>query len=1011
MEADDNDCTQDACVANTCANVPIPNCGGECDDAADCFDDNACTLDQCFNGSCFNTPIAPCCLNDSECGDGDVCTQDVCGPDNLCANLPIPNCGGDCDDGADCNDNDPCTLDQCVPDVGCQYAAQTFSCDDGDPCTLDDKCEDGACTGGPPLSCKDDNPCTQDACHPEQGCVFPFNEAPCSDGDPCSLGDKCAFGSCHSGPFLTLCTDNNPCTTDVCDPLTGGCVYTPNNLAQCTDGDPCTLGDFCESGACTPGGASIDCDDSNPCTDDKCGADGNCVFLHNFLECDDDDPCTVGDDCSDGLCQAGTKTLYCGDDNPCTDDFCDPGQGCKHTYNNLPCNDGNACTVGDVCIFGQCTNGNTLAACDDGNPCTDDACLGTKGCVNAPNTAICSDDDPCTQSDQCTMGICVGEVGECDDGNQCTKEICLAGGGCEHIPLLTPECRPAINFINPPRGAMLVGPQPVFVTGWVDIPEGGLKDFFINAIPVEVNPVSGAFSYMMEPEVGLNVIHAITNSNLGGEDKAIRSFAYTTEYHPLGTQVPEGLGLWLSQMVWDDNNTSDIDDIATVITLLLESFDLAGMIPNPLTQSKAGWCDLTVTAAPVFIGNPSVDLHTKNQALGVTVTYPNLFVGLDADLDGFLCPSVSGDVSADFIQVSLDLILNDNPAGIDMQIANSKVNISGLDIDLDGILGFLFNWLIDLFEGTIANQMEAMVLDQLGVIDETLADALNALAITQSFELPPLVGDGPPTTLTLATNLTAADFDQFGGFLEMSSTMSAQGGNGVPYETKGSLGRAKCLQETDFFDYLMQAELEIALKDDMLNQMLHAAWYSGAFEIPLPQSILGDVDLQEYGVVINDLSLSFLLPPIISSCNFEEQMWLGLGDIKVNVSLLLFDNPLELTAFASARIAAEMAVVEDPVDGPTLGIELGEIVTFDIEVEELNAGFEGAQAAVEELLLQFLGPDIFTNLAGDSLGGIPIPEIPLDGFTDAVPKGTTLSLDLKKVYRLGGRSVLAGNAK
>ncbi|MFT7624353.1 MAG: hypothetical protein ACI9WU_003540, partial [Myxococcota bacterium] len=55
--------------------------------------------------------------------------------------------------------------------------------------------------------------------------------------------------------------------------------------------------------------------------------------------------------------------------------------------------------------------------------------------------------------------------------------------------------------------------------------------------------------------------------------------------------------------------------------------------------------------------------------------------------------------------------------------------------------------------------------------------------------------------------------------------------------------------------------------------------------------------------------------------------------------------------------------------------------------------------------------DLFTGLAGEGLGGIPIPEIPLDGFTDSIPQGTTLSLDLQKVYRLGGRSVMAGNAK
>ncbi|UCE60879.1 MAG: hypothetical protein JSU63_03840, partial [Phycisphaerales bacterium] len=38
-------------------------------------------------------------------------------------------------------------------------------------------------------------------------------------------------------PFVT-CDDNDACTEDTCDPLTGECVYTP--FVTCDDGDVCT---------------------------------------------------------------------------------------------------------------------------------------------------------------------------------------------------------------------------------------------------------------------------------------------------------------------------------------------------------------------------------------------------------------------------------------------------------------------------------------------------------------------------------------------------------------------------------------------------------------------------------------------------------------------------------------------------------------------------------------------------------------------------------------------------
>lgn len=970
--------------------------GGECIGGSpkDCDDQNWCTDDGCtINAGCTHAP------NERFCDDGDACTlHDTC-VNGLC--LPGP--------GALCDDQNNCTLDYCFFGT-CSHDPATGPCDDGDTCTIGDECTEGECVSGPPLSCTDGNPCTDNLCHPEAGCVTKFNNGPCSDGNPCTAGDMCAFGTCQTGVFNTICNDANICTTDFCDPVSGECAHVPVNGVVCTDGNPCTVGDFCEAGTCKSGGQTVNCNDDNECTDDLCGPDGNCVFANNVIPCDDGDPCTKGDKCQEGLCSAGTSSVNCTDLNPCTDDWCEPGEGCKNVPNSILCVDGDACTVGDKCVNGQCVPGSSGAACDDNNPCTDDQCASDKGCVNFPNTAFCDDGEACTISDQCEGGVCLGENGDCDDGNECTKEICLAGGGCDHVPINTFECKPQIVFINPPRGAMLMGPQPVFVTGYVSVGGAGLKDFFINDLPVEVDPVSGAFTHIMEPEVGLNVIHAIANSKLGGQDKAIRSFAWSTKYHPSGGMIPAGIGLWLSQAVWDDNNTSDIDDIATVITLILESFDLPSLIPNPLAETGALHCDFTVKAQPVFIGQPSVDLITKNQALGVSVRYPNLFVGLDVDADGFLCPGVSGSVTASYVEVSVDMVITGNGNGVDITMANPNVTIASLDVDIDGILGFLFNWIINFFEGDLASAMEDLVIDQLSIIPDTLGDALGALAINQEFELPALIGDGEATTLTLSSVLSGADFDQFGGFLELGTQMEVSQKK-VPYATLGSLARDKCgSPDADFFDYLMQSEIEIALKDDMINQMLYSAWYAGAFEIPLPVSFLGDVDLSEYGVEIIDVGISFLLPPILSSCNYDDILYMGLGDLKVTASLILFGSPLTVTAYASGIIAAEMVVIEG-LDGNELGIELEDVVLFDVEVQDVSAGFEGAQGAVEELIGQFLAPDLLTSLGGDALGSIPIPSIPLDGFDESIPSGTTLSLSLQKIYRLGGRTVMAGNAQ
>ncbi len=99
--------------------------------------------------------------------------------------------------------------------------------------------------GVPPICqgvvCTDNNACTTDSCDPATGnCVFtPIN---CNDNNACT-SDTCnpATGCVHTP--IVVCNDNNACTTDMCDPATGYCVFTPIN---CNDNDPCT-DDSCDS--------------------------------------------------------------------------------------------------------------------------------------------------------------------------------------------------------------------------------------------------------------------------------------------------------------------------------------------------------------------------------------------------------------------------------------------------------------------------------------------------------------------------------------------------------------------------------------------------------------------------------------------------------------------------------------------------------------------------------------------------------------------------------------------
>lgn len=118
--------------------------------------------------------------------------------------------------------------------------------------------------------------CERAACNTLTGqCVrtAKVDGTPCSDRNACTPNDTCRSASCV-GLGLIGCDDNNPCTADRCEPLTG-CVHTATE-GFCEDQDLCTERERCTDGRCT--GTPIECDDDDPCTSDRCDPESGCLY-------------------------------------------------------------------------------------------------------------------------------------------------------------------------------------------------------------------------------------------------------------------------------------------------------------------------------------------------------------------------------------------------------------------------------------------------------------------------------------------------------------------------------------------------------------------------------------------------------------------------------------------------------------------------------------------------------------------------------------------------------------
>ena len=466
------ECHYSECVNGACQQIPYAD-GTSCDDDDVCTTNDVCTLGICRGGQ------IDCSSFSSEC------TIGVCDPmsgciaanveDNTLCNLGADACLGvyTCSSGAcvgsgplSCpSSTNPCTSFVCDATYGCvEIALENQVCDDGNACTVGDVCNsEGICTpGGIWINCDDQNDCTDDFCTPLGGCIhIPISNCQqcnatadcslqtcqqvhcvrgtcryiaepagfsCADNDVCNGHEVCTGnGVCVSlGPLI--CDDNNPCTDDSCNPLSG-CAYTPNTTNACSDNKVCTVNDVCHvDGTCA--GEAILCPVDTTCLDSQC-RDINGVATCVALPINEGSSCTTNDGCKhSGVCNAQgvcvEQSVQCPIPSECVQSYFCANSSCHMvpvSY-GTPCDASNLCKNSICDGSGSCIQISNAINCTTSNPCeVESVCVASTGeCVPvyAADGTDCDDADLCTASSFCRAGQCSGS----------NQELCLSPDSC-----------------------------------------------------------------------------------------------------------------------------------------------------------------------------------------------------------------------------------------------------------------------------------------------------------------------------------------------------------------------------------------------------------------------------------------------------------------------------------------------------------------------------------------------------------------------------------------------------
>ena len=332
---DGDDCTDgDVCAAGTCkGGKDICDCGKDADCKAK-DDGNFCNGDYYCNlavGKCKPNPatvVACPSVDDSDC------RKNTCQPKTgTCKPVDLP-AEVTCDaDGTGCTHHDVCDgKGNCLPGTPvcqCQSDAECGPFEDSNLCNGTLYCDKSGpspmCRANPKTKVQcptgDNTVCVKSLCQAASGkCSLQSLAAGsfCDDGDVCTLNTTCnGKGTCQGGIGVCVCSKDTDCGAD--------------------DGDPCNGKTVCEKGLCVAQGPPV-CDDGNACTDDLCVPNKGCVGLPTEASCTLGDFCSVGDACNSGACSAG-KAVVCDDIASCTLDSCKPGNGCIYAP-TAPCGDG-----------------------------------------------------------------------------------------------------------------------------------------------------------------------------------------------------------------------------------------------------------------------------------------------------------------------------------------------------------------------------------------------------------------------------------------------------------------------------------------------------------------------------------------------------------------------------------------------------------------------------------------------------------------------------------------------
>lgn len=571
---------------------------------------------------------------------------------------------------------------------------------------------------------------------------------------------------------------------------------------------------------------------------------------------------------------------------------------------------------------------------------------------------------------------------------------------------------PELVITFPARGEIVAATpgQPLTVRGTVTDVGTGVTSLAIGGQPVTIG-AGGAFSTVITPKWGINVIEATAVDDAGNTRALAQSFELGSRFRRaspsrIGTaRIDDGIVLRIGRTALDDD-APDVDDLATIARLAVERIDLAALIPSPATTYRSD-CSIpfvSITGAlrlyvdDVRYASPSFDFTPIAGGLRLRVQVSNADV--DVHTSGDVCDigvGLNGSARASRIVVTADLMVSASNGQVTVRVSSRNVQISGLTLDLrlPSIIDWAVDGIINLFSGIIGDELESTFSDVIASeVPPVIEQFLESIALATGIALP------APLSLNLGVDavLGSIGFDGSGGTTGQDTTIYAAG-TLVP-EPLGAI-----LQERQVAAAFPAGRaLGVGIGFDLVNQALYALWYGGGIDMDLGPSLLPS---QVGGATQTRAHLRALLPPVMQpSGDTQYPLELQAGELVLDLDLAGLGGlpPIQATLHAAFFARASVSVDAQGQLQLALDPRVDLHLDFDSSLEGVLdvVGFtQSIEATLSSLIPQ---------LVGQVLRGIPLPSFDLSQMAgNYLPAGIVLGVGQPTVAVQPSYLVLEGN--